>query len=403
MIIGLLVGVWVARYLGPTEFGKFSYATAYVSFFTALASLGLDSIIIRDIIKEPQQSHNLLGVAFILKFIGGIISFAFVCISIFIITSDWNIRYLVLIISLGLFFQAIDIIDIWFQSQVLSKYSVIAKITAFLLSTITKIVLIFLRAPLTAFAWVAFMEIALGALGLVVIFKLKSYIIIHFANFTKLAFRLISDSWPLIFSSIVVIIYMRIDQIMLGHMAGIGEVGIYSVAVSLAEAWYFIPIAVVSSTFPSIMVAKMNNEELFYSRLQKLYNLMVFIAYLVAVPVTFLAEPVITYFYGPNYSKAGAMLSILIWAGIFTNLGVARSSFLTSMNWSRIHLITVLMGCILNVLLNIVLIPVYQGMGAVIATCISYWFAAHGSCFFYRPLFRTGTMLTKALFYPKFW
>jgi O-antigen/teichoic acid export membrane protein len=149
--------------------------------------------------------------------------------------------------------------------------------------------------------------------------------------------------------------------------------------------------------------AKAVSEELFYDRLQKFYNMMAFIGYAVALPVTFLAGWVVELLFGHAYGKAGAMLAVLIWAGLFVNLGVARSSFLMSMNWTKVHFMTVFMGCLVNVALNYILIPRYGGMGAVIASCIAYWVAAHGSCYLYKPLFRTGNMLTRALFFPKIW
>ena len=198
-------------------------------------------------------------------------------------------------------------------------------------------------------------------------------------------------------------IYMRIDQVMIGNMVGNTEVGLYSAAVRLAEAWYFVPMAVVGSVFPSIVEAKAISEELFYRRLQKLYNLMSLMAYIVALPVTFMGGWLVTLLFGAAYARAGPMLAVLIWAGMFVNLGVARSSFLTTMNWTRVHFMTVSFGCIINVALNYLLIPIYGGMGAVVASCVAYWFAAHGACLIYKPLYKTGYMLTKAMVYPKVW
>jgi O-antigen/teichoic acid export membrane protein len=401
---GLLVGVWLARYLGPERFGQFNYAAAFVAIFSAIASLGLDGIVVRDIIKEPARTNEILGTAFMLRLIGGLIAFTMIMISIFVLRPfDTLTQLLVGIIALGMFFQSVDIIDLWFQSQVLSRYTVIAKITSFMLLAVVKVSLILCEAPLAAFAWVASAEVAVGAGGLVIAYTVNSGRILNWKNCPELGRRLLHDSWPLIFSSIVIMVYMRIDQLMLGEIVGSGEVGIYSVAVSLAEVWYFIPGAIVSSTFPSIITARVESEDLFYERLQRLYNTMALTAYGIALPVTFLAEPVITLLYGTAYSKAGPMLSVLIWAGIFTNLGIARSSFLTTMNWTRVHFMTVFFGCVINIVLNLILIPRYGGMGAVIASCVAYWFAAHGACYLYPPLFRTGNMLTRALLYPKVW
>ena len=402
--VGLFVGAWVARYLGPEQYGLLSYVVAFVSLFSALATLGLDGIVVRNIVRDPSSKEETLGTAFVLKLMGGIAALLLSMSSIIILRHNGSLVYwLVGITAAGMIFQSLDPIDFWFQSQIQAKYVIYARTAAFSLISVTKIVLIITAAPLIAFAWAGLAEIAIGSIGLIIVYQSKGYNIKAWrANFTY-GKSLLRDSWPLILSGIMVSIYVRIDQVMIGNMVGNAEVGIYSAAVRLAEAWYFIPGAVVVSVFPSIVEAKAISEELFYGRLQRLYNLMALMAYIVALPVTFMAGWLVTMIFGTAYARAGPMLAGLVWAGMFVNLGVARSSFLTTMNWTRIHFMTVSLGCIINVALNYLLIPIYGGMGAVVASCVAYWFAAHGACFIYKPLYKTGYMLTRAIVYPKVW
>ena len=401
MGVGLFVGVWVARYLGSEQFGLYNYAIAFVALFSAFATLGLDNVVIREIVQNPTNRNEILGTTFILKLAGGIVTLllTFGVISL-LRPGDALVQWIVGITAAGAVFQAIDTIDLWFQSQVESKYTVYAKNIAFVIVAVTKVILIQMQAPLIAFVWAGLVEFALGAIGLVVAYKIKGYVLRLWRSNLLRAKNLLSDSWPLILSSLLVMIYMRIDQVMLGEMVGDSEVGVYSVAVRLAEVWYFIPMAIASSTFPSIVEAKKVSESLFFERLQKLYNLMASLAYVVSIPVTFLAGWIVGLLFGVEYQGAGPMLAILIWSSLFTNLGVARSSFLMTMNWTKVHSITVLFGCVINVTLNYILIPRYGGVGAAISSCIAYWFATHGSCFVYRPLFRTGVMLTRAMICP---
>ena len=218
-----------------------------------------------------------------------------------------------------------------------------------------------------------------------------------------MAAELLRDSWPLLLSDIVMFMYLKVDRVMIGELAGNTELGIFSVAAMIAEALYVIPLAIYPSLFPSIVEAKGQSEELFQARMQKFYNLMALLAYLVALPVTLVSGWMVPLMFGAAYSKAAAMLAALVWAGLFFNLMVARSQYLTAMNWTRLHFITDFLGCLLNVALNLFLIPRYGGMGAVAASIIAYWFVAHGSCFLFKPLFKTGTMMTKAMLYPKIW
>ncbi|HBG05762.1 MAG: O-unit flippase [Geobacteraceae bacterium GWC2_58_44] len=404
MGVGLFVSIWVTRYLGPERFGALSYATAFAFIFSSVGALGLDWVVVRNLVRSPEQRDEILGSAFALKLLGGIATFGLSVGAIVLIRPDDRLStWLVSVIALGTVFQAFGVINFWFQSRVQAKYSAYARSISFLIISLVKIVLIQLEAPLTAFAWAALAEVVFGAAGLLAAYRISGQHLKAWRSTTTMAKELLRDSWPLLLTDIVMLAYRRIDQVMIGEMVGSSEVGIYAVAVLLAEVWLFIPMAITSSVFPGVVEARQRGEELFQDRLQRYYNLMSFLGWVVAVPVTLVANWAVLRLFGPSYSMAGPMLTGLIWGGLFINLSIARSSFLTIMNWTRLHFITDLLGCLLNVALNLFLIPRYGGMGAVIASLISYWFVAHGSCFLFKPLLRTGTMLTRAMLYPKIW
>jgi O-antigen/teichoic acid export membrane protein len=211
---------------------------------------------------------------------------------------------------------------------------------------------------------------------------------------------MLRDSWPLILSGVMVTIYMKIDQIMLGNMTSNEEVGNYAAAVRFSEIWYFIPLAICSSVFPAIIRAKQRSEEEYYDKLQQLYDLMAWISLVIAIPMTFAAIPLMTTLLGEEYTKAGEILAWHIWGGPFVFLGVARSQWLMAENMTRFSFATSLLGAITNIVLNLSLIPIYKGVGAALATAISYALAAYISCLFYPSMFYTAWMLTKALFIP---
>src|SRR3989337_109474 len=359
MGVGLFVSIWIARYLGPEQFGLLSFAFAFVALFSPISSLGLEGIVIRNIVRDPSLKDEILGTAFVRP-------------------GENLAHWLVGMTAAGMIFQTLDPIDYWFQSQVQSKYSVYAKNFAFLIISVVKIFFILAKAPLVAFAWAGFAAIVLGSAWIVIAYQATGHHVKEWQLSYLQAKTLFKDSWPLLMSGIAIMIYMRIDQVMLDLMAGDHEVGIYSAAVRLVEAWYFIPMAVTSSVFPSIVAAKTMGEDIFYARLQKLYNFMSLTSYIIALPVTFLAGWIIELLFGPLYSKAGPMLSLFIWSILFTNLGVARSTFLTAMNWTKIHLLTVSLGCIINVGLNYLLIPRYGGDGGAISSWAANLFSVQG-------------------------
>jgi len=404
LVTGVTLGVWVARYLGPGDFGLLSYATSFVLLFSAIGHLGLDAIVLRNIVHDPTKRDEILGSALLLKLIGSIAAIILIVISIFLLRpDDRTAQVLIMIMVIGTLFQALSTIDLWFQSQVESKYSSCVRTIVLLFIAAFKIYLILTHAPLISFAWVGAADIIACSVGLIIAYRVTGLKITGWRFNRETANALLKDSWPLMFADILVLVYMRIDKIIIGEIAGNAELGVYSVAALITETFYFIPTIVSSSLFPSIIEAKYHDEELFYSRMQRLYNLMAFLAYCVAIPTTLMAHWLVPLVFGNSFRDAAPMLIGLSWAGVFIYFMIARSSFLTAMNWTRLHFVIDAFGCVISVLLYYLLIKKYGAMGAVIASGVSYWLLTHALCFFYKPLRQTGIMMSKALLYPKFW
>jgi len=373
MGVGLIVGVWVARYLGPVQFGIFNYAQAFVSLFAVFATLGLDGIVVRDIVRDPACREETLGSAFLLKLTGGFLTLLLTVGSIYLLRpGDSLTRLLVTVTAVGAIFQVFDVIDFWFQSQVLSKFTVIARNAAFLVVSLAKIVLILKQAPLVAFALAGLVEIVLGAAGLVVAYRVHGYRLKFWKGSVSRAKVLLMESWPLVLSGLAIMVYMKIDQVMLGEMVGDEAVGLYSAAIRVSEIWYFIPTAIVSSVFPAIVAAKSIDEKTYYDRLKKLFKLLVGIAYLISIPLSLLATHIISALYGKSYLAAGSILSIHIWASVFVFIGVGQGPWNITEGLIKLSLQRTLAGAIMNIALNVILIPRYGGIGAAIATVVSY-------------------------------
>jgi PST family polysaccharide transporter len=372
MGFGLVVGVWIARYLGVQQFGLFNYATAFVALFNPLTTLGLDSLVIRSIVRDPEAKDQILGTVFWLKVASSLGCILLTVSSIFVLRQNDQLTVgLVAILATAGIFSAFDTIDIWFQSQVQSKYTVVAKNTAFIIIALLKVALIKMHAPLLAFAWAGLAEIGLGAVGLILVYKAQGYSLWLWCWDFPLAKTLLKESWPLMLSGLSIMIYMRIDQIMLGEMVGDSAVGLYSAATRISEVWYFIPMAIASSVAPSIFAAKEVSEELYYQRIKKLVRVLMLISIVVAVPMSFMSETIVTLLFGNSYTAAGSVLAIHIWASLFVFMGVATSPWFIAEGLTHLSLRRTLAGAIINVLLNIVLIPVYKENGAAFATVIS--------------------------------
>jgi polysaccharide transporter, PST family len=373
----LLVGVWVARYLGVERYGIFNYAYAFVALFGSFATLGLDSVVVHRIVRDPSSKEVILGTAFRLRLFGGLLAILLTVISIFLLRpSDTITIALVAILSCAGIFQAFDTIDLWFQSQVQSKYTVVAKNIAFFLVTLLKVLLILTKAPLLAFAWATLAEFILSSVGLAIAYRVSGNSQKLWNWSLPLAKVLFKEGLPLILSGITIMIYMKIDQIMLGEIIGSNAVGIYSAATRISEVWYFIPTAICSSVAPSIYAAKEKSESLYYQRIQQLLRLLNLIALVIALPMTFLSGRVINLLFGNGYTEAGQILSIHIWASLFVFMGVATSSWFVAEGLTHVSFRRSLIGAISNIVLNLILIPKYAGIGAATATVISYALAS---------------------------
>ena len=399
MIVGLFVGVWVARYLGPEQFGLFSYAQSFVGLFTAFATLGLDGIVVRELVKDETRCDELIGTAFGLKLMGAFAVLAVLAIAVNFTSNDHFTNILVFIIASATIFQSFNVIDMYFQSQVMGKYIVYANVFSLLLSSLVKIALILYDAPLIAFAWTIVFDSFILACGFLY-FYIKNHLninLLHVRFEKSTAVSLLRDSWPLILSGMVIAIYMKIDQVMIKEMMNSEAVGQYAAAVRISESWYFIPVVIASSLFPAIINAKKQSEELYHARLQKLYDLMVWMAIAIALPMTFLSDWVIHLLYGNQYNQAGSVLMIHIWTGVFVFLGVASGKWFMAENLQMLAFLRTFYGMIINIILNILLIPKYGIQGAATATLVSQIMAAYFSDLFNKKTKEMFFMKTKSL------
>lgn len=376
MGLGLLVGVWIARYLGPTQFGILSFALAFVALFGTMSTLGLEGIVVRHLVTEGGDTNEILGTVFVLRMLAGILVplLAIACIYV-IAAHDPITLLLVSLLSVGLFFQAFDTIDVYFQARVQSKLTVWAKNTAFLLVAGIRVLLVHSKAPLWSFAAAQVAELALGALGLVAMYRWRGGRFSMWRPRKLRAFHLLQQSWPVILTGMAIIIYMRIDMVMLKFMQGDVAVGLYATAARISEVWYFIPSAIVSSVAPAIIRSK-DNPKIYYDRIGRLFSLMSLIALVIGCGIALSAHWIIHVLYTDDFRGAAPVLAVHIWASIFVFLGVAQTPWDMSQNLLKLGFYRTLAGAIGNVLLNLVLIPKYSAMGAAIATVISYAIAS---------------------------
>lgn len=378
MLVGIFVGVWVARYLGPEQFGLLSYAQSFVFLFTAIASLGLDGILVRELVKDESQRDKLLGTVFGLKLMGAICIFPLLAIAIYFTDNDEYTKLLVFIIASATIFQSFNVIDAYYQSKVLSKYVALANSVCLGLSSVIKVVLLVNHAPLIAFALMIVFDAFFLGLGLVYFYNKRSCLKLLGWTFDwQVAKKLLKDSWPLIFGSMAASIYMQIDQVMIQSMLGNSSVGHYAVAVKLSLMWLFITTSITSTLMPSIIKAKNYDEKLYLEKIESMYGMLVKISFVIAFFVSNFSEEIVVLLYGLEYSKSIDVLRVYVWSIVFVFLSNGSWAYYLNENLQKIASVRLVVGAVINVLLNLYLIGFYGIMGAVYATLISHFISSY--------------------------
>lgn len=377
MGIGFLVSVWLARYMGPESFGVLNYALAMIAIYTAVASLGMNGVVVRELIKTPNNTGVVMGSSFILQIMGSLLACVLIIISTMTLRpQEWDVLLMVLVMLPSLLFRSTDVIKYWFESKVSAKYTVIAQNAAFLISVLVKVATMLLGGNYIIIALTVTIEALVVSIMLCYLYRRKKIGIAWKVDFHE-AKKLLSQSWPLILSGLALMLYMRVDQIMIGNMIDNAAVGVYSVAVKMVEVWYFFPIAIVSSLFPKIIKEKEISEDKYNERMQFLYDVMVVVGVMLAVVVSFLSDYIISFFYGSQYMESSILIKIYAWVSIFYFLSSASGRWYINEGLQLYALNRNLLGLIIAVGLNFILIPDFGVEGSAFATLAAYFFASY--------------------------
>jgi O-antigen/teichoic acid export membrane protein len=399
--LSAVVGLLVARYLGPARLGSLSYCVALVTLLGFVPALGLDAIVKRELIRTPERESDILAGSFVLRIAAGAVAFTLVCLAA---KSGVGLAddepYLLTTLALLLFQPALFLPELWLQAHLHAKGAAVAQLGSLAVTSTLRVSLIFAGGSLVSFAWVLVAEMLLATTGFFVTARRAGLRMPVVAPQFALIKRLFLDAWPLMFASLAIVIYMKIDEVMLRQLSGATAVGIYSAAVKLSEVWYFLPTALASSILPALLHVKQANPEEYALRQQQYYDLSAALAYALSIPIALVAPWVVRIAYGPEFVEAGPILAVHIWSSVFVFLGVARGQWLVNEGLQKFYLAATCAGAVANVTLNLLWIPRWGGLGAAWATVVSYGLAAWLASYFYPPVRATAMMQTRALLIP---
>lgn len=376
LVVGLLVGAWVARYLGPSQYGELAYVLTIIAFFQAIANMGLDGIVVRELTLSPQNAGSILGSAFRMRLFAGTACWILAILGMGLL-KGWQHTdvWITALSGASLVFQAADTVDLWFQSQSQSKRTVVAKLLTYFVSSGIKIFLILTQAPLLAFAAVMALDVAMAAAGMAIAYR-------YFPSSTRWhhapqqALRFIKESWPLVLSGLSIMIYMRIDQILIQEWLGKRELGIYAAVLPFATAWQFIPVTLSISIAPFLLRVRAEGEEKYLRALTNIFRLFSAIGWSICIFMALMSSFIVDLLLGPEYRASAQVLSIYVFTNIFIGLGVAQGLWLLNEGKTLTSLLNTMLGAATCIIGNYFLIPAMGLTGAAITAVLAQMVAA---------------------------
>ncbi|MDD2582056.1 MAG: flippase [Desulfuromonadaceae bacterium] len=384
MVIGVTVGAWVARYLGPTLFGELAYIIAFIAFFQVIAGLEADGFIVRDIARNHGDTAVILGTSLRLRIISGIICWlAAIALMYLFHSDDRQLCLLAVIVGAMLVFQASDTVDLWFESQSQSKRTVLAKLVSYLFSNGIRVCLLLIKAPLIAFAGVICLESAALAVALFVAYRRFPTDGRWQADIAQ-AKKLLHLCWPFVATGVMITAYMRIDQIMLKEMLGEKELGIYAAALALVQAWNIIPGTLVASLAPFVARKKSRGEAEYQDALVILFRFFAIVAFVGAGLTAVVSPWIVELLYGSEFRSSAVVLSVLVFVIVFVFQGMAQTLWVVNNNVRIANLVATFLAALVSIIANLFLIRKFGIMGAV----YSYLLAQGASVMLFPCLFR---------------
>lgn len=370
MIISMVVNLLTARYLGPSNYGLINYAGAYIAFFSSLSTLGITSVIVTEFVKNKGKEGEIIGTSLILRFISSLLSVITIISIVLVVDANEPTTILVVIISsISVLFNILDTFQQWFQSQLKSKVTAISILVAYIVTALYKVYLLITGKSVIYFAFATTVDYAVLGVLLLLAYKKYSGNPLFF-SFTY-AKKLLKKSCYFILPGLMVSIYAQTDKMMLKQMINTTEIGYYSTALSICTMWCFVLSAIIDSIYPSIVEAHDISKTEFDKRNRMLYAIIFYLSMAVSIFLFAFAKPIINILFGSDYAPAIGPFRIITWYTAFSYLGVAKNAWIVCNNKQKYLIYTYMAAAISNILLNLILIPLWGATGAALASLIA--------------------------------
>ena len=405
----LLVGIFVARYLGPEQYGLMNYVVSFVALFQVFASFGLDNIEIREEAKckgmgekgrvPGAEANTILGTAFGLRLIFAGITMLAVILTAWLFEADTFTKWMITLYSLSMIMNTFGVIRNYFTSIVWNEYIVKTEISRTFIGALIKVALLFLHAPLAWFIAATLFDTVLIAGGYILSYhKQIASLRLWTFNFSTAKY-LIKESFPLLLSGAAVIIYQRIDQVMIGNMIDKASVGQFSVASKFVELLIFIPTILSQTIAPVLVQIRQSNEAEYERKAQQFISVTIWLCIVMAVLIALLSKWLIIYTFGVQYMAAVPVLQIMAFKVLGMALSQTAGQMIIIENQQKYAFLRNLMGCVVCIVLNLLFIPRYGIVGSAIVTIITTLFVGWIANLLIPPYWRYFRFQSKAILF----
>lgn len=398
MLGALFIGILVARYLGPLQYGLMNYVISYVTIFTIIASFGLDDIEIREFSKKPDRYQKVLGTSLTVRFSFAVLAYILICGSLWIFKSDTNTVILVLSYATIVFSGIFNVIRNYFTSILWNEYIVKSELLRTVIGILIKILLLWFKAPLILFVVATSFDTFLVASGYLYSYTHKIGSIREWRFDKQMVPFLLKESYPLVLSGAAVIIYQRIDQVMLGNMLNDEAVGYFATADKFLGVVLFLPMILVQTITPVLIRIREDSPQLYELRKQQFMNMIIWLSVGAALLVSLFAYRLIYHTFGEQYLAAVPILQIMSWKTVGMALSVSSGQIIIIERKQKWVVFRNIVGCLTCVIGNLLFIPKYGVIGSAWVTIITVFISGCFSHIFMPQYWKIFRMQLHALF-----
>lgn len=373
LFLGLFTMAMIARHFGPEEFGIWNYSIALTAIVGGMAILGLDKIVVKELVSAPERRNEIVSTALLMRLAGGLVSCA-ICIMITWFTRQNNPLYIwcTTITAFNILLQSFDVFDYYYQSHNQVQRVIIPKVAVFVLFCLIKMICVRMNLSFMIILWVSLAELVITYLLIFIYYVYHEGIASLCKARLQEARYLFSQSWSLLFTGVLVLLYMKSDQLMLDILTTPRQLGEYAAAARISELWYAIPTVIAVAMLPNLIQKRQTNHSRYLENVEKWIRLSMWGSTLIAIIVTIGSGWLTGIMYGSQYPHAGIILSIHIWANIPVFICVAIMQYQIVEGNYNANLYATIAGIAANLAINLLLIPSLGGIAAAIATVVSY-------------------------------